>query len=158
MDDLGNIVYVIIAIGWFFWNAYKKSQEKQANEQKQQRSQPTTSRTDESAADPYKSLEDIILEQLEGKREPKPEPVVARETRRSNKDKFLSMDLDHFHLPDDYQMSKDESKSHRVQRQVAQLQNMEMEPEASVMNELFPEGFDLRKAVVLNAILERPYR
>jgi hypothetical protein len=157
MDDLGNIVYVIIAIGWFFWNAYRKSQEKQANEQKRQRSQPATSRSDESTADPYKSLEDIILEQLEGKKEPKPEPVVMKQTRRSNKDKFLSLDLDHSHLPDDYQMSKDESKSHRVQRQVVPLQKMEMEPEVSVMDEFFPEGFELRKAVVLNAILERPY-
>ena len=156
--DIENILYVIIGIGWFLWNAYRKSQQGKGQQRpRPKRPQASPTQMEEPSADPFKTLEDIILEQLEGKKEPKPEPVVIQEERHANQDKFLSMDLDHSHLPPDYKMSVGESGSHRVQRQVTPLKREEKEPEVSVMDELFPEGFDLKKAVVLNAILERPY-
>ena len=159
MEDLGNIIYVIIGIGWFLWNAYRKSQQEKGQRKPQrQMSQPTPTEMTEPGSDPFKSLEDMILEQLEGKKEPVVEPIVVQEKRHHNQDKFLNMDLDHSHLPDNYKMSEGEGGSHRVQRQVRPLKMEESEPENSVMNQLFPEGFELRKAVVLNAILERPYR
>jgi hypothetical protein len=48
-------------------------------------------------------------------------------------------------------------KSHRIERQVRKLEVVELEQE-SIMDSLVPNGFDLRQAVVLNAILERPYK
>jgi hypothetical protein len=158
MEDLGNIIYLIIGIGWFLWNAYRKSQQgKEQRKPERQRPHSVPSETSEPSSDPFKTLEDMILEQLEGKKEPVMDPVVIREKRHDNQDKFLNMDLDHSHLPDNYKMSVGEGGSHRVQRQVRPLNMVESEPENSVMDELFPEGFELKKAVVFNAILERPY-
>lgn len=157
--DIENILYVIIGIGWFLWNAYRKTQQEKSKTLPRRKSaQPKPSPASQPGSDPFKTLEDLILEQLDGKVEPKPEPIpVVKESKHRNQDKFLNMDLDHSHLPDNYQMSVGESGSHRVQRQVTPLKQEEKEPELSVMDELFPEGFELRKAVVLNAILERPY-
>ncbi len=156
--DIENVLYIIIGIGWFLWNAYRKTKQEKPKGAPRRNQQPTPSSTDQPSADPFRTLEDIILEQLEGETEAKPAPVpVAVEPRHKNQDKFLSVDLDHSHLLDDYQMSVGESGSHRVQRQVTPLKTEQMEPELSVMDELFPDGFELRKAVVLNAILERPY-
>lgn len=159
MDDFGNIIYILAAIGWFFWNAYRKVQKEKEPGQETERS----SRRDSSDKDgPFRSLEEMILDQMEGGRNA-PEPVsvpseVKEPMTHVNQDKFLSVDLDHSHLPDDYQMSKSEGGSHRVKRQVERLRIKEPEIEESVLENLFPEdGFDLRKAVVLNAILERPY-
>ena len=151
MEDFGNIVYVLAAIGWFFWNAYKKSQKK-AKPQKapQGRTEPRQAETERGT---IKSLEEIILQQLEGHKEPVPEvePVKVKD------DGFLRSDLTHSHLAADYQMSQSESKSHRVQRQVRLLVKEE-EDEESLIDRILPEGFDLQQAVVLNTILERPYR
>ncbi len=164
MDDLGNIVYVLIAIGWFLLSAYRKSQKN-----KQKRTQPGPQQTEpvaeerESWAEKTRSLEDLIMEQLGEKQpeaepdlpagRPEPEPVPAH----ANEGKFLSTDLTHSHLPDDYVMGRDEMKSHRVQRQVRKVK-VEVEQEESLVDRLLPNGFDLQQAVVLNAILERPYR
>lgn len=163
MDDFGNIIYVLAAIGWFFWNAYKKSKQgKEARPTKPQRSSESQT-TEETENEPFRSLEDMILEQLGGTEE-KPKPVVVEAAstntpRHRNQDKFLNTDLDHSHLSPDYQMSVSEGKSHRVQRQVERMKVRAEEKEQSLMDELFPdEGFDLRKAVVLSTILHRPYR
>ena len=157
MDDLGNIVYVVIAIGWFFWNAYKKSQEGKAKQPAS--AKPSTARKNDSdsGGDTFKSLEDFIRGQFEEESELVHEAVKPEPAAHKNQDKFLSSDLKHSHLADDYQMSVGDSKSHRVQRQVKPLKVVEVEEEEALMDELFPDGFNLKKAVVLNAILERPY-
>lgn len=158
MDDLGNIVYVLIGVGWFLLNAYKKSQQnKQKPVKRRSAPKPTaheTART-ESAS---KSLEDIILEQLGGspEEEKRFEPVSSSE--HENQDKFLNKDLTHSHLSQDYVMGKSEMESHRVKRQVKPLKVEENEQQDGLMDRLFPEGFDLQQAVVLNAILDRPYK
>lgn len=157
MDGIENIVYVVIAIGWFVWNAYRKMTEgkgsspKPSSRPKTGRVQPTNA---EPKTDPFQTLEDMILEQLEGKKEP--EPMFAEPERHENQDKFLSHDLTHSHLDDDYQMSTDESKSHRVERQIKPLEIEEVEEE-SLFDLAMPNGFDLRQAIVVNAVLERPY-
>jgi hypothetical protein len=151
MEDLGNIVYVVAAIAWFAWNTYKKSQggkkkpatasgPKPASRQVQQREES-------------KSLEDMILEQFGQKSE---EPIRHEPKRHQNTDKLLDTDLTHSHLSDDYKMSQSEMKSHRVERQVKRLK-VEEEEEESLIDSLMPNGFNLKQAVVLNAILDRPY-
>lgn len=158
MDDLGNIIYVVIAIGWFFWNTYKKAKESKGRSvPKQPSRRPEPVSTSDADSDPFQSLEDMILGQLDGKNVPteQPNPVVVPEYK--NQEKFLNVDRTHSHLADDYQMSVSESKSHRVQRQVKPALMEKEREEEGVMDELFPEGFELQKAVVLNTILERPY-
>ena len=155
MDDLGNIIYILIGIGWFFWNAYKKSQAKKEKPSPKRRAR--SPKAPEQADPEYKTLEDLIFGREEEK-EVVVEPVVTPTVTYKNEDKFLNIDRDHSHLPDDYQMSVSESGSHRVQRQVQKTFKEEMGPEINVREELFPEGFDLRRAVVLSAILDRPYR
>ena len=102
MEDFGSIVYVLIAIGWFFWNAYRKSQQGKSKAPKPapaQEYRDTRRQEVEEESDPFKSLEDMILEQLEGKK--KPEPVRVESKPKPNQYKFLSTDLTHSHLPDD---------------------------------------------------------
>ena len=163
MDDFGNIIYVLAAIGWFFWNAYKKSQQGKEKNSPKPQGHSTSHPTEVLEDEPSRSLEDMILEQLGGKKE-EPKPVTVETASKlppqhRNQDKFLKTDLDHSHLADDYKMSEGESGSHRVERQVRRLKVKEVEKEESLMDNLFPdEGFDLRKAVVLSAILDRPYK
>jgi len=152
MEDFGNIVYVLAAIAWFAWNTYKKSQDG--------KKKPATASGTKPANRPVvqreesKSLEDMILEQFGQKSE---EPIRHEPKRQENANKFLNVDLTHSHLPENYKMSKSEMKRHRVERQVRKLEVEELEQE-SLMDSLVPNGFDLKQAVVLNAILERPYK
>ena len=151
MEDFGNIVYVLAAIGWFFWNAYRKSQQKAKSPKKvERRSQPPPS---EPKSEPFKSLEDFILQQFDEEKPVKPqmEPVKVKD------DGFLHSDLTHSHLAADYKMSQGEMQSHRVQRQVKPLV-VEVVEEESLMDRVLPRGFDLQQAVILNAIMERPYK
>lgn len=150
MDDFGNIVYVIAALGWFAWNAYRKMK---GNDQ--QAPQPS-GREDEQWEQP-RSLEDLIMEQLGEKPKPKAKPV-AQPIKQDNSSKFLSTDLTHSHLSADYVMSSTEMKSHRVERQVRKGLKVEADEEVSLMDDLFPAGLDMRQAFVLNAVLERPYK
>ncbi len=152
MEDFGNIVYVVAAIAWFAWNTYKKSQQG-AEKQPQSASKPKR-QVQTYDEQPSRSLEDIIMEQLEGRKAPEPKPIPV--ARSNNQDKFLNTDLTHSHLSERYKMSSGEMKSHRVQRQVQKLEVVETHEE-NLMDRLMPNGFDLRQAVVLNAILERPY-
>jgi hypothetical protein len=157
MDGIENIVYVVIAIGWFVWNTYRKMQEgkqsspKPASRPKTRPVQPTQ---DQPKTGPFQTLEDMILEQLEGEKDL--EPVLVDSDTYENQDKFLSHDLTHSHLDDNYQMPTDESKSHRVERQIKPLEVEEVEEE-SLFDVAMPNGFNLRQAIVVNAVLERPY-
>lgn len=153
MEDFGNIVYVIAAIGWFLWKTFKKSDDGA----KKPASKPRrSSMPEEPRQSPVQTLEEMILEQL-GER-PKPQVQTrSRSTETSNKEKFLSTDLTHSHLPNDYQMSVTEMKSHWVERQVEPLRTEDEEHE-SLFDQLLPNGFDLRQAVVLETILQRPYK
>lgn len=153
MEGLGNIVYVVAAIAWFAWSAYKKSQDGKKKPTRASRTRPAGRQVVEEHEEP-RSFEDMILEQFGQK---KPEPVRVETEKRSNEGKFLNTDRTHSHLPEDYKMSKSEMKSHRVERQVTKLKVVELDQE-SLMDELLPNGFDLKQAVVLNAILERPYK
>lgn len=151
--EIENIIYVVIGIGWFVWNTYRKAKAGKQTQPKpkRRRQAPVDS---EPAAEPFKSLEDMILEQFGEKKTP--EPVVVESRKHENQDKFLSHDLKHSHLPDNYQMSKSEMASHRVERQVKRVEN-EVVEESSLLEEILPNGFDLRQAVIMNAVLERPY-
>jgi hypothetical protein len=151
MDGIENIAYVVIGIGWFLWNMYRKQQAGKASSQpSSRRSAPVDSEPTGKAS---RSLEDMILEQF-GEKETL-EPVVSHTQQYDNQDKFLNTDLTHSHLSDDYEMSKSEMKSHRVERQVRKLEE-EIEEE-SILNQNMPNGFDLRQAIIMNAVLERPY-
>lgn len=155
MDDFGNIIYVLGAIGWFVWNTYRKAQEGKKKPAGASRSRRNTS--DSEGEKPFKSLEDLIMGQFgDAEKEEELKPVTVA-SRNSNEDKFLKNDLTHSHLSDDYVMSSGEMQSHRVVRQVRKLDVIQ-DSEIGLMDELFPEGFDLKQAVVSNAILERPYR
>ncbi len=156
MEDFGNIIYILIAIGWFLMNAYKKSQQKKQQQAEKQYQGGQVDEEHQSERTPAKSLQDMILEQLGGKVE-ETQPVVPKPMAHKNEDKFLSTDLTHSHLPEDYKMGEGEMRSHRVERQVRKVVIEEKEEE-SLMDRLLPEGFDLRQAVVLNAILDRPYK
>lgn len=162
MDDFGNIIYILAAIGWFFWNAYNKSQVGKRKPSTTNGPKPENQASGDDKT--FKSLEDLILDQIGGNEEKESQPVrvdtVSNQSRRyRNEDKFLNLDLTHSHLTDDYQMSVSEGGSHRVKRQVERLKVREVEEDGSLMDNLFPnEGFDLRKAVVLHSILDRPYR
>lgn len=155
MEDFGNIVYVIAAIAWFAWSTYRKSQEGKAKPAKAVQPKRTTETSEESR--PFKSLEDLIMSQFGEEEKEQPEPIaVPVASKRSSQEKFLKTDLTHSHLPDDYVMSSGETESHRVVRQVRRLESIEAE-RVGVMDEVLPDGFDLRQAIVMNAILERPY-
>ena len=152
MDGIENIAYVLIGIGWFAWNTYRKYQAgKEPGQPKTRRSVPADTQPESEHS---RSLEDMILEQFGDKQVP--EPVAAQYQRHENQDKFLNTDLTHSHLSDDYEMSKSEMKSHRVERQVRKLEEEETEEE-SILNQIMPDGFDLRQAIIMNAVLERPY-
>lgn len=153
MDDLGNIVYVVAALAWFFWNAYRKMQAK--NEPAKPVSKPAEQA--EKQWESPRSLEDLIMEQLGQKPAPKPEPV-RQPAKQDNSSKFLRSDLTHSHLSNDYVMSNTEMKSHRVERQVRKGERIELEDDESLMENLFPSGLDMKQAFVLNAVLERPYK
>lgn len=154
MDDFGNIVYVVAALGWFLWNAYRKM--KGGDEQVPQPAKGSRkAEPSEKEWESTRSLEDLIMEQLGEK--PKPKPVV-QPVSRDNSSKFLKSDLTHSHLSDDYVMSSTEMKSHRVERQVRRGVKIEEEEEVNLMDDLFPAGLDMRQAFVLNAVLERPYK
>lgn len=157
MDDFGNIIYVLIAVGWFLFNAYKKSQKNKPKRAPRERQQPEPAKEESKPwTESARSLEDLILEQLgENPAEmvSEPESVMAHR----NEDKFLNTDLTHSHLAEDYKMGESEMKSHRVQRQVRKVK-IDIEEEESLIDILLPNGFNLQQAVVLNAILERPYR
>ncbi|MFT7154834.1 MAG: hypothetical protein ACJAVL_000669 [Bacteroidia bacterium] len=152
MEDFGNIVYVLAAIAWFAWNTYKKSQGG--------KKKPATASGPKPASRPVqqreesKSLEDMVLEQFGQKNE---EPIRHEPKRHQNADKLLDTDLTHSYSSENHKMSESEMKSHRIERQVRKLEVVELEQE-SIMDSLVPNGFDLRQAVVLNAILERPYK
>ena len=152
MEDFGNIFYVLGAIAWFAWNTYKKSQGGKKKPATASSTKPTSRPVD--TIEESKSLEDMILEQFGQKKE---EPVQYQPRKHENADKFLDTDLTHSHLSEDYTMSVTEMKSHRVTRQVPKLK-VEEEVEESVFDSLMPNGLNLRQAVVLNAILERPYK
>lgn len=152
MEDFGNIVYIVAAIAWFAWSSYKKSQEGKKKQTTTSHKEPEGRQAMEEYEEP-KSFEDLIMEQFGQK---KPEPVKIEVEKHPNEDKFLNTDLTHYHLSKDYKMSQGEKKSYRTQRQASKLVEVEEEDE-SLMESLLPNGFDLRQAVVLNTILERPY-
>lgn len=157
MDDLGNIVYVVAAIGWFLWNTFKKSQE--GGKRKQPPTQPKSVPQPQKEWRPAdaKSLEDLLREQLNPS-QPKPQqqPVPVKTPKK--RETFLKTDLTHHHLKENYQMSKGEMAPHRVERQVRKMQLEEEPEEETLLQRMFGGELDIRKAVVLNAILERPHR
>lgn len=150
MDDLGNIVYIVAAIGWVAWNTYNKSLKKKDEQPSSQPKQYVDTYEDKQ---PARSFEEIVRKQFEQNHQSRPVPV-ARVNK--NQDKFLNTDLTHSHLSESYVMSSSEMKSNRAQRQTQKKRVMETEDE-NLMEHLMPNGFDLRQAVVLNSILERPY-
>jgi hypothetical protein len=156
MDDFGNIAYVVAALGWFLWNAYRKTK---GNEEQAPKPATSNRKVDqpERQRESTRSLEDLIMEQLGQKPEPKPKPVL-QPAKKDNSSKFLSSDLTHSHLSKDYVMSNTEMKSLRVERQVRKGERIELEDDESLMENLFPSGLDMRQAFVLNAVLERPYK
>lgn len=157
MEDFGNIVYVLAAIGWFLWKAFSKSSEK--NVSRQNKDVPRT--LEEEAVEPNASALDDMLEQFGVKRKQevvRSQPVDRKRVSNRMRDKgFLSTDLTHSHLPKDYQMSVGEMQGHRVERQVRVLETEEDRTE-TLREVLIPDGVDLRQAVVLDAVLNRPYR
>lgn len=155
MDDLGNIVYVVAAIGWFLWNTYKKSQEGGKKKQPAKQQKPTAQPKTEWRPADAKSLEELLREQLNPTvPTAKPMPVKTPKKRET----FLKTDLTHSHLNEGYQMSKGEMVGHRVERQVRKMHLEEELEGETLMQRMFGGELDMQKAVVLNAILERPYR
>lgn len=159
MDDFGNIIYVLAAIGWFFWNTYRKSQKAQeaAGNKTKPQVKPRTANAEPKPVEETRSLEDIIMEQL-GQRKEEPKPVPVEVKKPSRREKFLNLDLTHSHLSDDYEMSRSEMQGHRVERQVRVLKTGDEDDSETLMQRLMPEGFDLRQAVVMEAVLNRPYK
>jgi len=157
MDDFGNIAYVLMAIGWFLFNAYKKAQKNKEKRPSQQTSQRPFAEETQPQPEPTRSFEDLILEQLGGKVEEEETVQAEPIPVYKNEEKFLNIDRTHSHLPDNYQMGQDEMKSHRVTRNIKKVEREVEQPE-SLYDSLMPSGFDLKQAVILNAILERPYK
>ena len=155
MEDFGNIVYIIAAIGWFLWKTFKKSDGASAGKPSKTPSGDAGNRQERPTT--FESLEEMIREQLGEQKQPELEPkAVPVPVQRDNRSKFLSSDLTHSHLSENYKMSVTEMKSHRVQRQV-QPSKVKEEYQETLMDQILPNGFDLRSAVVLDAILKRPY-
>ncbi len=157
MDDLGNIVYVIGALAWFAWNAYRKMQGNEEAAPKSSKPERQATGQPEKTWESARSLEDLIMEQLGQKPAPSPKPAT-QPVRTDNSSKFLNSDLTHSHLKPDYVMSSSELRSPRVERQGKKGKETELEDQVDLMEELFPAGLDMRQAFVLNTILERPYK
>lgn len=157
MEDFGNVVYVLAAIGWFLWKTFSKSSEK--NVSRQNKDVPRT--LEEETVEPNASALDDLLEQFGVKTKQevvRSQPVDRKRASNRMRDKgFLSTDLTHSHLSKDYQMSVGEMQGHRVERQVRILETEEDRTE-TLREVLIPDGVDLRQAVVLDAVLNRPYR
>lgn len=164
MEDFGNIVYVLAAIGWFLWKTFGKSEEQKSTAEKRR---PKPVREIRPEEQPQPSTLQELLEQF-GVDKPKEQPVVAKQearpvrsnlrgTIRSRNKGFLSTDLTHSHLDENYQMSVSEMQGHRVQRQVRVLEVEDVESE-TLIERLMPNGFNLQNAVVAEAILTRPYK
>ena len=155
MEDFGNIVYIIAAIGWFLWKTFKKSDGASTEKPSKTSSRDSSKRQERPTT--FESLEEMIREQLGEQKHTETEPkVIPVPVQRDNRSKFLSSDLTHSHLSENYKMSVSEMKSHRVQRQV-QPSKVKQEHQESLMDQILPDGFDLRNAIVLEAILKRPY-
>lgn len=163
MEDFGNIVYVLAAIGWFLWKTFGKSDE-QKPVAKKRRSNPVPDVG--PGEQPRTSTFQDLLDQL-GMDEPRTQPVpsnsstasptkLGRGNVRSRNKGFLSIDMKRTHLDTDYQMSVSELQGHRIQRQMRVTEEQETESE-TLIEQLMPNGFDLRQAVVADAVLNRPY-
>lgn len=136
MDDIGNIIYVLAVVGWFIWNMYSKSKKAK---------QPERSRSDvpgrEEQPSSSNTFEELLMEQfgLEKEEEPEPEQpeTVSEPVRKLEPEPVFA--------------------NARSDRRKRSIQTIELEEE-NLMDELMPDGFDLRQAVVMQAILDRPYR
>jgi hypothetical protein len=157
MEDLGNIVYVVAALAWFAWNAYRKMQGKEEATPKPGTPERHETGQPEKPWESARSLEDLIMEQLGQKPAPAPKPAV-QPIKTDNSSKFLSSDLTHSHLKADYVMSSSETRSPRVERLVKKGKGAVLEEEVDLIEELFPAGLDMKQAFVLNSILDRPYK
>lgn len=148
MEDFGNIVYIVAAIAWFAWNSYKKAQEGKAKP-KRTSSAPAPNMQEAETSDP-KTFEELIMEQFGQKQTDADEPVYTSPSNRPTSRPQVATPASA------YQMSAGEMGSHRIERK-KRKKVQEDEPEQSAIDEILPEGFSLKQAVVLNAILERPY-
>lgn len=141
-----ELIYLAIVVGWFLLNAYRKSQAKKQEEaQRPHRRQ----QQEEYAPEEATTVEDLLREFMGGEKAPEPVPVAPVPTpapmraetvqpRPAARTSKLTV-----RTP-----SRRETGAPRTPRGTA------APPETPVMQD---ERFDLRKAVIHNAILQRPY-
>lgn len=156
MEDFENIVYLLAAVGWLIWKAFRRASDKNTLPESLERPRAGA----QGEVKPLASTLDGMLEQfgMETKKDPvssRPVKSMRGQSRIRNKG-FLNTDLTHSHLADDYEMSAGEMQSHRVERQVRVLETRSEET-GTLSETILQDGFDLRQAVVLNAVLNRPY-
>lgn len=146
------IMYIVIGVGYFIYNIYKKINapqvESKTDEYEEDGGFESEAQPQSTGGSSYKTIDDIISDlNNHGHIQSKKEPVHAVKEVVENPERTLS------------ELRQEKEEVERKQREVI-LNN------ASVFNTSHPENgkkskkrkvkFDLRKAVLYRAVLERP--
>jgi len=147
-----ELIYLAIVVGWFLLNAYKKSQEGKRKRQAESGSETF----DDAKREPAVDMEQVLRELMgiPSDPEPEPEPVrVPEPVKESPRPKMrptaLSQPAQRIARPTAENAAKAASDA-RSARRAARAQQAETVAETIA-------GFDLRQAVIYNAVLQRPY-
>lgn len=140
-----EFIYLIIVAGWFLFNAYRKSQAAKAQREAEQRPAYPMEEDERELQEQPSSFEEMILEQFGGKRndvrnEPLERPVEVKKAPSP----FLNFDAP---------KAGDARRARKVAAAKVQKDSV-FEPHAS---DYLQDGFDLRRAVIYDAVLQRPY-
>lgn len=138
-----ELIYLAVVVGWFLLNAYKKSQAKK----QQEAERPQRRNAEEEYAPDEASTVEDLLRQLMGEetRPPEPVKVAPAPPPRDEPKPFLTYDAPKAERPASL---KQERAAKKAQNSSAGSRTTFAEPQ---------ESFDLREAIIHQAILQRPY-
>jgi hypothetical protein len=140
-----EFIYLIIVAGWVLYNAYKKSQVAKAKREAEQPSVYPMDEEEREVLEEPSSFEKMILEQLGGKR------IDVRNDRaeRPQVVKHAPSPFLNFDAP-----KTGEARRARKVEAAKREQELVVEP---IGSDYLEDGFDLRRAVIYDAVLQRPY-
>ena len=142
-----QILYLIFGAAWLAFNFYKKSQEAKASKEAERaynegrKAEPVIDR--QKTLEVPKSFEEMVLEQFGEKRQEQKAPATVLMPVAPRP--FLSADAPKYA----------EGQRPRVERRSQKTQD-EVRPKV-FYSDLMKEDLDMRKALIYNTILQRPY-
>lgn len=146
MDEFGKYIYILLGIGYFLYSLFK------APEKKKDSSKPFQPETDVDVA--RKKIEELLGKRFEETRQvpvPSVKPAVDPRSREVFVNEASYAESTVSELKTLEQSRREKNKHPRKNRTIIQ------EPEQATEMEFEIEGFDMRKAVIYSAIINRPY-